>query len=109
MAKNLKTQLSRARAILTKLKYHKFQLSPDELEVVARPSIAPSSEPPWGLPLTDPPRPYFLDYNRSRNDGRKLSTPSISRTLAARRGVQSTNLLAGLDVSLACAPSQEIP
>ena len=63
----------------------------------ARPSIAPLSEPQWGLPLTEPPRPYSLDYNRrSRSDGRKLSTPSTSRTPAARCGEQSTNLLAGL-------------
>jgi len=27
----------------------------------ARPSIAPLSEPQWGLPLTDPPHPYSLD------------------------------------------------
>ena len=55
-------------------------------------------------------RAYSLDYNRiSRSDGRKLSTPSISRTPAARRGEQSTNLLAGLDVSLACAPSRQTP
>jgi len=59
-----------------------------------RPSIAPLSEPHWGLPLTDLPRPYSLDYNRrSRSDGRKPSTPSTSRTPAARQGEQSTNLL----------------
>ena len=76
----------------------------------ARPSIAPLSEAQWGLPLTEPPRPYYLDYNkRSRSDGRKLSIPSTSRTLAARRGERSTNLLAGLDAPLACAPSRQIP
>jgi len=64
----------------------------------ARPSIAPLSEPQWGLTLIEPPRPYSLDYNRrSRSDGRKLSTPSTFRTAAARRGEPSTNLLAGLD------------
>ena len=64
----------------------------------ARPSIAPLSEPQWGLPLTEPPRPYSLDYNRrSKSDGRKLQTPLTSRTPAASCGEQSTNLLAGLD------------
>jgi len=77
---------------------------------IARPSIAPLSEPQWGLPLTEPPRPYSLDYDRrSRSDGRKLSTPSISRTPAARHGEPSTNLLAGLDAPAACAPSRKIP
>ena len=76
----------------------------------ARPSIAPSSEPQWGLTLTEPLRPYYLDCNRrSRIDGRKLLIPSASRTLAARCGEQSTNLLAGLDAPLACAPSRQIP
>ena len=76
----------------------------------ARPSIAPLSEPHWGLLLTEPPRSYSLDYNkRSRGGGRKLSTPSTSRTPAARGGEQSTNLLAGLDAPLNCAPSQQIP
>jgi len=65
---------------------------------------------PVGLLLIEPPRPSSLDYNRkSRSDGRKLLTPSTSRTLAARCGEQSTNLLAGLDASLACAPSRQIP
>ena len=64
----------------------------------ARPSIAPLSEPQWGLPLTGSPRPYSLDYNRrNRSNGRKLSTPSTSRTPAARRGEPLTNLLAGPD------------
>jgi len=73
----------------------------------ARPSIAPLSEPQWGLPLTEPPRPFSLNYNRrNRSVGRKLSTPSTSRTLAARHGEQSTNLLAGLDAPPACAPSR---
>ena len=74
-----------------------------------RPSITPLSEPQWGLPLTEPPRPNSLDYNRrSRSAGRKLSTPSTSRTPAARLGEQSTNLLAGLDAPSACAPSWQI-
>ena len=39
----------------------------------ARPSIAPSSEPRWGLTLIEPLRPYVFDSNnRSRSDGRKL-------------------------------------
>jgi len=64
----------------------------------------------WGLPLTEPPRPYSLEYSRrSRIDGRKLSTPSTSRTPAARRGEPSTNLLAGLDAPHTCAPSRQIP
>jgi len=75
----------------------------------ARPSIAPLSEPQRGLPLTEPAPPYSLDYNRSRSDGRKLSTPTTSRTPAARRGEKSTNLLAGLDAPLACALSRQIP
>ena len=53
----------------------------------ARPSIAPSPDPQWGLTLTEPLRPYSLDYNRrSRSDGRKLSTPSTSRAPAASVG-----------------------
>ena len=76
----------------------------------ARSSIASSSEPQWGLTLTEPLRPYYLGSGRkSRRDGRKVSTPSTSRTLAAKRGEQSTNLLAGLDAPLACAPSRQIP
>ena len=76
----------------------------------ARSSIAPLSEPQWGLPLTEPPSPYSHDYNRrSRSDGRKLSTQSTFRTLAERRGEPSTNLLAGQDAPPACAPSQQIP
>ena len=74
-----------------------------------RPSITPLSEPQWGLALTEPPRPYSLDYNRrSRSDGRKLSFPLTSRTPVTKHGEQSTNLLAGLDAPLACAPSQQI-
>ena len=76
----------------------------------ARPSIAPLSEPQWWLPLTEPPHPYSLDYNRrSRSDGRKLSNPSTSRTPAARRGEHSINLLAGLGTPLVFAPAQKIP
>ena len=73
----------------------------------ARPFIAPLSERQWGLPLTELPCPYFFHYNRrSRSDGRKLSTPLTSRTPAARRGEQSTNLLACLDAPPACALSR---
>ena len=71
----------------------------------ARPSIAPLSEPQWGLTLIEPLRPYYLGSGRrSRNDGRKLLILSTSRTLAARRGEQSTNLLAGLDTPFTSAP-----
>ena len=76
----------------------------------ARPSIAPPSEPQWGLTVTEPPCPYYLDFNRrSRSDGRKLSIPSTSPTPAAMRREPSTNLLAGLDAPLACAPSRQTP
>jgi len=55
-----------------------------------------------------PLRPYYLGYNRrSMSDGRKLLIPSTSRTLAARRGAPSTNILASLDGPLACAPPRE--
>ena len=75
-----------------------------------RPSIAPLSEPQWRMPLTKPSCPYSLNYNKkSMCDGRKLSTPTTSRTPAASLGAPSTNLLAGLDASLACAPSRQIP
>ena len=74
----------------------------------ARPSIAPSSEPRWGLNLIEPLRPYYLGSGRrSRSDGRKLLILSTSRTLAARRGEQSTNLLAGLDPLFTSAPSPQ--
>jgi len=43
------------------------------------------------------------------SDGRKLSTPSTSRTLPARRGAPSTNSLAGLDAPFACARSRKSP
>ena len=49
----------------------------------------------------------YLDFNRSRSDGRKQLIPSTSRTLAARRGEPSTNLLAGLDASFASASSRK--
>ena len=76
----------------------------------ARPSIAPLSEPQWGLTLTEPPHLYSLNYNRrSSSDGRKLSTPSTSCASVARRGEHSTNLLAGLDAPLASAPSRQMP
>ena len=39
----------------------------------ARPSVAPSPEPQWGLTLIEPLRRYYLGYNRrSRSGGRKL-------------------------------------
>jgi len=52
------------------------------------------------LSLVDPSpsgaRPYSPDYNRrSRSDGRKLSTPSTSRTLAERPVEPQANLLTG--------------
>ena len=76
----------------------------------ARPSIVPLSEPQLGLPLTESPLPYSLDYNRrTRSDGRKLSNPSTSRTPAATRGQPITNLLARLDAPPACASSRKIP
>ena len=75
----------------------------------ARPSSTPLSEPQWGLPLIEPLCPYSRDYNRrSRSNERKLSIPSTSRTTAARRGELSTNLLAGLDTPLGCAPENSI-
>ena len=75
----------------------------------ARPSIVPSPEPHWILTLIELLRPYYLGQSRSRSDGRKLSTPSTSRTLAARSGEPPTNLLAGLDAPLASAPSRPTP
>jgi len=76
----------------------------------ARPSIAPLSEPQRGLTLMAPPHHYYLYLNRrSRSDERKLVIPSISRTLVVRRGEVSTNILAGFDATLACAPSRQTP
>ena len=76
----------------------------------ARPSIASSSESQWELTLIELSCPYYLDMNRrSRSDGRKLSIPSTSRTLAKKHGEPSTNLLAGLDAPLACALSRQTP
>ena len=63
-----------------------------------------------GLTLIEKLRPYYLDSGRrSRSDGRKLSTSSTSRTLAARHGEPSTNLLAGLDAPFASAQSRKTP
>ena len=45
----------------------------------------------------------------NRSDGKKLSIPSTSRTLAARRGAPSINLLGGLEAPFACAPSHQTP
>jgi len=64
----------------------------------ARPTHTPSSEPQCGceLTLTEPLRPYSLGSNRrSRSNGRNPSIPPTSHTPAARRGVPSTNSLAG--------------
>ena len=64
----------------------------------ARPFIAPSSEPQWGLTLIEPLHPYIHgSIRRGRSDGKKLSVPSTSPTPAARCGAPSTNLLAGPD------------
>ena len=58
----------------------------------ARPFIAPSSKPKWGLTLIEPPHPYFHGSTiRSRSDGKKLSIPSTPPTPAARPGAPSTN------------------
>jgi len=76
----------------------------------ARPSIAPSSEPQWGLTLIELFCPYYLGSGRrSRGNGRKLSILLTSRTLAARHGESSTNLLAGLDAPFTSAPSWQTP
>jgi len=76
----------------------------------ARPSIASSPEPWRGLTLIEPLRPYYLRLGRrSRSDGKKLSIPSTSRILAARRGEPSTNLLAGLDAPFASALTRQTP
>ena len=75
-----------------------------------RPFIAPSSEPQWGLILTELLHPNFLGLNRrSRSDGKKLSIPSTSCTQAARCGAPSINLPAGLESLLTCAPFQQTP
>jgi len=73
-------------------------------------SIASSSEPWWGLTLIEPPRLYHLGSGRrSSSDGRKLSIPLTSCTLATRRGAPSTNLLACLDAPFTSAPSRQTP
>jgi len=61
----------------------------------ARPSIAPSSEPQWGL--TDKvASPYFqVSTRRVRSDGKKLSNPPILAVQPQKREAPSTNLLAG--------------
>jgi len=73
----------------------------------ARPLSLLHPSPGWGLTLTELPCPYYLDSNRSRSDGRKLLIPSTSNTPVARLGEPSTNILAGLDAPLACAPSRQ--
>ena len=73
-----------------------------------RPSIAPSSEAQWGLTPTEPLHPYFYgSTRRDRSDRKKLSIPSSSRTLAARRGAPPIKLLAGPDTPRACTPSRQ--
>jgi len=75
-----------------------------------RPSIAPLPEPQWGLTLIELLRPYYLGSGRRIwSDGRKLSIPSTSRTLAARRREPSTNLLDGLEAPFASALSRQTP
>jgi len=50
-----------------------------------RPSIAPSSEPQWGLTLKELFHPYFDHLTkRGRSARRKLSIPSTSHTPATR-------------------------
>ena len=66
----------------------------------------------WAPMRTDSDRSassFFSENRRNRSDGEKLSIPLTSRTLIAKRGVPSTNLLAGLDAPLACALSQQTP
>ena len=76
----------------------------------ARPSIAPPSEPRWGLTLLERLRPYYLGSDRRcRSDGRKLSIPSTYCTLAAGRGEPSTILLAGMDAPFTSALSRQTP
>jgi len=55
----------------------------------ARPSIAPLSEPQWGLPLTEPPRPYSLDYNRRREE----AVHSIDISHSSRKAWRTINKL----------------
>ena len=52
---------------------------------------------------------HFRLGQKNRSDGRKLSIPLTSCTLAARRGAPSTNLLADLDTPLSCASSRQTP
>ena len=60
--------------------------------------------------LIEPLRPYYPGSGRrSRRYERKLSFPSTSRTLAARRGEPLTNSLAYLDAPFSSAPSWQIP
>ena len=77
-------------------------------EKSSRPYISPSTWPQWGLNLIEPRRSYYLGSGgRRRSDGRKLLIPSTSRTLAARRGEPSRNLLARLDAPLAKANASQ--
>ena len=74
----------------------------------AKPLVVPSSETQWRLTLTEPFRSMFLrSTRRARSDGRKLSAPSTFRTLAARHGEPSTNVLTRSNTSFVCALSQQ--
>ena len=76
----------------------------------ARPSIAPSSEPRWGLTLIEPLRPYYLGSGRiSRRDGRNLSIPSTSRTLAASRAYYEMECKSSIFDSIQNLPYNSIP
>jgi len=66
------------------------------------------SQPQLGLTLKKLLRFCFsCSTRRGRSDEKKLSIPSTSRTPAVRGGAPSTNLLAGPDNLLFCAPSQQ--
>jgi len=76
----------------------------------ARPFIVPTPKSQWGLTLIEPLRSCFHGSGRrGRNDVKKLSILSTSRTPATRHKAPSINLLASLDTPLACAPSQQTP
>ena len=72
-------------------------------------SIAPTSEPQWGLRATSSLLFRLEQKKRNKSDGRKLSMPSTSRTPAARRGGLSMHSLAGPDAPLACVQSRRTP
>ena len=67
-------------------------------------------EPQWRLILIESPCPYYLEKSRrSRRDGRKLLIPLTSRTLSARRGEPSTNILEDQDAPLVSVQARQIP